>query len=986
MILKLVGFCFFILIQSLCFGQKYAFVEYSTEEGLPQSQVTSICQDNKGYLWVGTLGGLAKFSGSKFITYSSVDGLLNNRVESLDFFDETIWVGHEGGVTYVKNGRIKNIAFSGTGNDRSRSVSKIIRFHGDIVVCSNGGGLYKIENNGFVKIQLKNQDFERVRDAYVYNNQLYLATKGGVLASKDLKNFSVVQGLGAGSFSGIDGRGDKLVFATYNDGIFIRDMKTFKQTYYSAEKLKYSIYGCYLDRSNQIWLNTLDGVVRIEEKGNLFFFDEDNGMPVNMTSCIFNDNANNIWIGSQGKGIFRFPSSDFKYFDQSNGFPSDLIVTGFEDKFGDYYFGTYDKGIVKQTKTGQISPIFSSELTIWSSLSNCDNKHWFGGSGGLISVDKNGNVRSFNEENTDALPGSKITALYKLTGNSMYVGGSEGVALYKSGKFTLLGSDGDGNIGTVRDFGLLQDTLYCASNLGLFIYVNGKFKLISPSNQVVYNIEIDQYNVLWYGTESGLFRYKNGKVSNVHLLNDLGSNYTNFLNFRNGKMFVGTNNGLFILTNLSADKPQFKRYGISEGIIDLETNLNSGFFDSQNRFWFGTASGLVSYQLDNEDLNDAKPRVHLLSILLNYQSFDYEKYADSLNGDGIPISLNLPNSKNNLIFEMDGVSLVNQKNLGFQYKLQGLRDDWSTTSENPTITFTSLPPGDYVFHVRVVDVDGRLSKEIKFPFVINEAFYKTWWFITMEVVAFTGIMILFFRFRIRRIAEQNEKEKLDFKSRLLALEQQSMNASMNRHFIFNSLNSIQYFINTQDKLSANKYLTNFAQLIRKNLDSATAKDNVVSLEEELERLRLYLSLESMRFKDRFEYQFNISNEVDAESIMIPPMIMQPFIENSIIHGILPRENKKGLIKVDVFIENGYLNIVIEDNGIGITESLKSKTHNFGDHRSQGMEITSKRIELIQKISKDDISLVGPEQIIGNNGLINGTRVLIKIPVFDLENQ
>ena len=105
----------------------------------------------------------------------------------------------------------------------------------------------------------------------------------------------------------------------------------------------------------------------------------------------------------------------------------------------------------------------------------------------------------------------------------------------------------------------------------------------------------------------------------------------------------------YSLTNLSADKPQFKRYGISEGIIDLETNLNSGFFDSQNRFWFGTASGLVSYQLDNEDLNDAKPRVHLLSILLNYQSFDYEKYADSLNGDGIPISLNLPNSKNNLI-------------------------------------------------------------------------------------------------------------------------------------------------------------------------------------------------------------------------------------------------------------------------------------------------------------------------------------------------
>ena len=119
--------------------------------------------------------------------------------------------------------------------------------------------------------------------------------------------------------------------------------------------------------------------------------------------------------------------------------------------------------------------------------------------------------------------------------------------------------------------------------------------------------------------------------------------------------------------------------------------------------------------------------------------------------------------------------------------------------------------------------------------------------------------------------------------------------------------------------------------------------------------------------------------------MIPSMIMQPFIENSIIHGILPREEKKGLIKIDAHIENGYLIILIEDNGIGIKESLKSKIHNIGDHRSQGMEITSKRIELIQKISKDDISLEGPIQIFDNDGLINGTRVLIKIPVFDLEN-
>lgn len=975
----------FALLQSALFSQKYAFVTYSTEQGLPQSQVTSINQDNKGYLWIGTLGGLARFGGNKFITYSSIDGLLNNRIESLDFFEETIWAGHDGGISCIKNGEIKSIAFVGTGNERSRAVSKILRFDGEIVVCSNGGGLFRKSSNTLVKIPLENIDFERIRDAYIYKDQLYLATKGGVLMTKDLRNFKLVEGLTKGSFSGVDGRGDKLVFSTYNDGLFIRDMNSLKQTFIEAEKLKYSIYGCYLDHSNQVWLNTLDGVVRLDEKGKLSFFDEENGMPVNMTSCIFNDNANNIWIGSQGKGVFRFPSSDFKYYDQSTGFPTDLFVTGFEDKNGDYYFGTYDKGILKKSKNGNIAQLPTTESTIWASSSNCDNKHWFGASGGLISIDRSGNLQSYNEDNTPGIPGTKVTALYKISNSSMYVGGNAGVALYKDGNFKVLGRENDRDIGTVRDFAILNDTLYCASNLGLYSFVDNTFKLISPPNQVVYNIEIDQFKSLWYGTESGLYRLKNGKIERIDLLNDLGSNYDNFLNFHSNKMYVGTNNGLFILTNLNSDQPEFKRYGISEGIVDLETNLNSGFFDSKGKFWFGTASGLVCYNLTNDIKKDATPRVHLLSILLNYEQFDYTKYSNNFDGEGIPLNLNLPSAKNNLIFELDGISLIYHKGIGYQYKLEGLRDNWSTISDNPTITFTSLPPGDYVLHVRVVDIDGRQSKEIIFPFVINEAFYKTWWFILIEILVLAGMIILFFRLRIKRIAELNEKEKLGFKSRLLSLEQQSMNASMNRHFIFNSLNSIQYFINTQDKLSANKYLTNFAQLIRKNLDSATAVDNVVSLEEELERLRLYLSLESMRFKDRFDYEFNIDENVDVESIMIPPMIMQPFIENSIIHGILPREEVKGLIKVNISIKNGYLIIMIVDNGIGIKESLKNKSSNAGDHRSQGMEITSKRIELIQKISNNDISLDGPNEIVSEDGLINGTSVLIKIPLFDLEN-
>src|SRR5690606_4965954 len=140
-----------------------------------------------------------------------------------------------------------------------------------------------------------------------------------------------------------------------------------------------------------------------------------------------------------------------------------------------------------------------------------------------------------------------------------------------------------------------------------------------------------------------------------------------------------------------------------------------------------------------------------------------------------------------------------------------------------------------------------------------------------------------------------------------------------------------YFINTSDKLSANKYLTNFAKLIRKNLDSSTESENMVTLAQEIERIELYLSLEAMRFKGKFNYTIE-TNDCDLESVLIPAMIIQPFVENSIIHGVLPNEDKVGEILINVYKENDDLYIVVQDNGIGIERSLAQKNEFSGDHK------------------------------------------------------
>ncbi len=961
-------------------SQKYSFVTYSTEEGLPQTQVTAISQDAEGYLWVGTLGGLAKFNGEKFETYSTNQGLVNNRITTLNFFENTLWIGHDGGISFIKDKKVDQIPFDGT--DKSRKVSGIIRFREELFVCTNGGGLFKVIGNKLKNIPLGNADYDRVRGIYSYDDQMYLATRGGILTTRNGKDFQLSRDLDSNNYSGITGNEDVMVFATWSDGVYVKNLKTGKIKQYSSDKLEQTIKGCFVDMNNTIWLNAQEGIVRVSKEGEIDFLNEKNGLPVNMISCIFEDKDQNLWIGSQGKGLFRYTGEQFKFYDQSTGLPSDLFVCGFQKNDGSYFFGTFDMGVIQKDPDGTITRLNIDDYPIWAAIKNINNMDWFGTQSGLYSVDDRGDIKSYGFD--DGLPGQKITAFYRIDNDKMYLGGSEGASYYDGNKFQRLGSEESRYIGTVRDFAVLDDSLYCVTNLGVFVLRTKNFEIVHNLNQVVYNLEKDNNDKLWCGTEEGLFSIDQGVIKRIDLLDDPASNIVNFLNFRNNMLFVGTNNGLFVLTDLDKDKPKVKRYGRGDGIIDLETNLNSGFFDNEGNFWFGTASGLICYHIDVGGIPASPPALILKSILLNYQPFDYNKYADELTPAGLPTKLVLPYSKNNLIFELDGISLVHHRGLRYQFLLEGMNEDWSPLVDISTITFTSLPAGEYNLKMRSVDLDGRMSEVVTFPFEIKPVYYKTWWFISLMVLITALIIWSFFKFRVRRINEMNEKEKLEYKTRLLALEQKSVNASMNRHFIFNALNSIQYFINTQDKLSANKYLTNFAQLIRKNLDAANANENTITLEEELSRIRLYLSLESMRFKDRFDYTIDV-DKVDTEAILIPAMIMQPFVENSIIHGILPNESKMGHITIKIYQEGRELNILIEDNGIGVNQSLKGKTTMEGDHKSQGMEITSKRIELIEKISDNHIELIGPIEIVDENGLINGTRVLIKITTSYLEN-
>jgi tetratricopeptide (TPR) repeat protein len=247
------------------------------------------------------------------------------------------------------------------------------------------------------------------------------------------------------------------------------------------------------------------------------------------------------------------------------------------------------------------------------------------------------------------------------------------------------------------------------------------------------------------------------------------------------------------------------------------------------------------------------------------------------------------------------------------------------------------------------------------------------------IYAYTGLFILslaiglliYSRSRIharQRISEMNRK--------ISEVTQANLRQQMNPHFIFNTLNSIQYYMYQHDKLATNNYLTKFSSLMRKVLENS--QHTSVPLRDELDALTLYLELEKIRFKNKFDYQINIDEEIDTILYKVPTMLIQPYVENSICHGLIPSE-EKGLVKIDLKLKKDYISCIIEDNGIGRDASRERKMKNDKNHNSLGTQITNSRLDLVNTLYGTSLKTIYTD-LKNESGESVGTRVEIHIPI------
>lgn len=983
-------FCVCMLLGTVVDAQQYSFRELSLKKGLPQSQVKAIHQDSSGFLWVGTLGGLAKFDGKKFEVFTIDDGLFNNRITFIKSIGNELFIGHENGISK----RLTAKTFQAIGFHKSKEnnrFSDVIHFKDRIFVSSNGGGLFELKGNQLAPISVNLVDdeldeFKRIRKMTVHGDFLFFATRGGVFHTENLNEFKLIEETEDWSVSDIISSDFGFFVSNYNDSVyFIRQKSNYEFDFVgllSQESSALAIQKNSNSANLHLWVlteyntisrrtfNVKERKITGQEKLNL---SQKNGLPSEIITSFYVDQNGVLWFGTEGKGLFQFFGESFSRY--ALDFPV-LSVTEYRN--GELLFGTLMGGLHTLSKMSENS-ISNANLdanSIWCLFKDSQGNMWFGTNSGLLIYTKNKWIL-WNTENQKFLPDNKISSIFEDEFGHIWIGTRKGIAKAVGLELQELNIQKSNDLQIVRDICVYKGHLLVATKTNLFLINRKNLKIqeldlnnFSPSFS---SLHLSINGALWIGSEEGLYTLRNSKLELVNYTSKSAERFINFIQGFKETVIIGTNNGLFEFSEFDHDLSKFtiKHFDESFGLTGTETNIKSAYVQGEKnkKLWFGTSDGLFSFEPSklNKSLDEYKPKLFLTDFQVNFDSGDFGDLSEEVK---------LDYNQNRLRFVFQILDLYFSEKVILEYRI-GNQETWESSGSSSEIVFNQLASGQYELQVRALGGNGNYSDVLKFNFIILKPFYLTWWFFTI-ILSGLGLLVYgIIQYRIQQIRAQQTEESLKLSNRLNALEQQSLNASMNRHFIFNALNSIQYFINTQDKLAANKYLSKFAQLIRKNLDSSASGENKVTLAEEIQRLELYLSLESMRFSDRFDYIFDIDEEIDLEEIRIPSMLFQPFIENSIIHGILPNEDLEGKIVFSAVLDDNQIVFTITDNGVGYSKSLKEKKDR-GDHFSHGTNITKSRIEVIRKISGDVISLDGPSDILDENGKIIGTKVVIKI--------
>ena len=1002
----LLSFCLSLAAQQ---HNNYTFRHIDQTDGLLQNNVFGIRQDARGFIWILTPNGLQRYDGSRFINYqgvgtNAVNGMTNgaelytdnkknevlvlgnNIMEKLDLLNNRFY-------NYDPEQVLKDPAFKFDTYINEDNNQCLL---GEKGVFFLSPGSNKISSSILNIHPLHLHESNMMATDSLYNQTWVTAGGGLLLFDGNIKqvfsekhnsiNHPLLSLLGAKHiaprFIMTDSRSDCWI-STWGNLFYRFNRETGKLISYNLLfiKKRYNnkkktdrtllINAMYEDSHSNIWIATENAGLLLYHKETDDFediiVDEKNIQSIQYNFkiyCITQDKEENIWLGTD-KGIsifnpYRRYFKSIRHEENRPSLPKNEILSFIQTNTGSILVGTWGGGIALYDHQWNFKKniLFSNHYQynmVWCFMQE-DGNIWAGCQHGYIHIYNpvTGVIKTIHPPELDS---STIRCMAKDAKENIWFG-------LQNGK--------------IVQWNKLQNKFYP---------YNDSFQSETSNGAPVINIFIDRAQHFWVSTTNGFkefdpdkriysrvflsdknnpFAISGTSCQGIEAYDDttliIGTIYGG-LNFFNTKtrtfLHLTTSDGLpsnniYALKkdtagniwftndyNLYKFKPankKFIHYNMEPGIINSAFNTNS-FYALQDGTWLtATTTEIICFQPNVNIQNNKNEKVEIAG----FKIFDNAFFIDSFLNQNKPIQLTY--KQNFFTIEFALLDFSNLQQTKYYYRLSDVNKDWVSAETKNFASYTNIEPGEYIFSVRTEN-DMGISQPTSFTIIISPPFWQTWWFRSLYILLTVFIIYWIIRRRIKSIRHEAE-----MKQKIAETEMMALRAQMNPHFIFNCLNSIDNLIQMDEKEKATLYLSKFAKLIRSILENAAK--NVVPCWRDMETLKLYLELEELRWDKKFSYQLIIADEILNGDYKVPPLVIQPFVENAIHHGLLNKKEGDKKLMINVSVINNHIHYLIEDNGVGRAKANAYKQLNKISHESMGMQITTDRINLFNQNTKN----------------------------------
>jgi len=908
----------FLLAQFL-YAQEPYYINYTTDDGLPNNTTYLGIQDEDGFMWIATDGGLCKYDGNKFEVVVDKNGIGDDFV--INFL-----IDKQGYVWYVNLDReLKyfhkdTLPYNIVNTNHKVNQFGIAEFQNSIITSGNYQ-VFILKKNSINSVTLEESTIYGVcandNDYHTLTRtMLYRLDKLGIKNSIPTgvnDSAIVVQKLSCSKNNIYELRNNKLLVVKANSLLEV----------FSADQNV--LFFSLKQKDKNLFLSTSNGIYILDAKTFALKRIILNGKYI--LSATFDKN-DNLWVFSNSEGVFLIPN--YIVTTKSPAWLQNKELLDLQKTENSLFIGSQSDNLIEyKNEEFQNHLIENSGLGLRSF--DYINPHIF--------IPKKGGIVKFN--------------VNKKSFTTLLISGAKGITTY-------------------------QEDVYIIAYWGLGSYSNSEYKKLVPGRG--YAIATFN-NKIWVGTLKGLYSY-DPNDSSVQSYNQFGidtTDHVNFLknqndsilwistttkgvfglkytaeayekitipistlandiHFENGNLYVATNNGL-ITINKNGEQTTLNKLN---GLPSDKANAVTIYDD---KLYVTTSKGLTKIELN--ELQKSKLAIPNLitGFLINGNSHNINDQSK------------LKYNQNNITIKFSSLNFEQGDKQQFKYKLHSI--DTFTYTNSTTLNFPNVNPGDYDFELWTL---GSNQQWLKTPstlsFKIKPPFNKTIWFWLLIILG--AILLAYYIFRNRLVQAKNAED-------LKELELQALRAQMNPHFIFNALTAIQDLIAKHKEVEAQTYLTKFSRLIRKVLDQSGRK--LITIAEEVDTLKLYTLLEELRFKDKFDTTITVDENLDVSFEKIPPMVLQPFVENAINHG-LKNKKDKGKLTISLKQVNQQLLATIVDDGIGRIASEKLKAEK-SQHKSKGLAITQKRIHLLGENDQYSVKII---DLTDYNGQAIGTQV------------